>query len=116
MCVVSFVGDSFGQKWYPSFQQPNPYVAPIDPEKFMDKTITNIWKGDQVSKEEFEALKKEVEFMKQMLIKAKIYDEKNNEPNCEMEDKVALLKKIAELVGVDLTEVFGNNKTNNNEI
>jgi hypothetical protein len=44
--------------------------------------------------------------MKQLLIKAKIYDEKNNEPNCEIEDKVATLKRIAELMGVDLSEVF----------
>lgn len=46
--------------------------------------------------------------MKQLLIKAKIYDEKNNEPNCEMEEKIILLKKVAELVGVNLEEVFKN--------
>ena len=45
--------------------------------------------------------------MKKLLIRAAEYDKRNNEPNCEMEDKVALLKKVAEMVGVDLKEVFG---------
>jgi tRNA U34 2-thiouridine synthase MnmA/TrmU len=60
-----------------------------------------------VSREEFEALKKEVLEMKALLIKAKEYDERNNEPNCEMEDKVKLLKQVADMVGVDLKEIFG---------
>ncbi|RWO20641.1 hypothetical protein [Mesorhizobium sp.] len=33
-------------------------------------------------------------------------DERNNEPHCEIEDKVALLKRVAEAVGVDLAEAF----------
>ena len=46
--------------------------------------------------------------MKALLIRAKKYDEDNNEPHCEMEDKVELLKKVAKYVGVDLKEVFGD--------
>jgi hypothetical protein len=60
-----------------------------------------------ISRQEFDALKREVEDMKKLLIRAKEYDERNGEPDCEMEDKVALLKKIAKAVGVDLSEVFG---------
>ena len=56
--------------------------------------------------EEYNELKKEVEEMKALLIKAKIYDEKNKEPKCEMEEKVKTLKQIAELMGVSLDEVF----------
>ena len=44
--------------------------------------------------------------MKDLLKAAKIYDEKNGEPNCEMESKIAKLKEIAQLMGVDLSEVF----------
>lgn len=95
MCVVSFVGDHFNDKWkqlpYQQFFQSYP----------------------QVSKEEFDKLKKEVEEMKQLLIKAKIYDEKNNEPNCEMEDKMAKLREIAKLVGIDLDDVL-KRKNNDN--
>lgn len=88
MCTVSMIGDHYSDKWN------QPKYQPI---------FTNI---SNISKEEFDALKKEVEEMKELLKKAKIYDEKNNEPNCEMEDKIALLKKIAELVGVDLKDIL----------
>lgn len=63
-----------------------------------------------VAQWEFEALKKEVLEMKELLLRAKKYDEKNNDPNCEQEQKVELLKKIADIVdivGVSLDEVFG---------
>ena len=60
-----------------------------------------------INHEELIALRKEVQEMKELLIKAKLYDEATNQPHCEQEEKVALLKKIAELVGVDLSEVFG---------
>lgn len=89
MCTVSMVGDFYNDKWKePEYQ------------KFFTNPLA------EVSKFEFDALKKEVEDMKKLLIKAKIYDEQNNEPNCEMESKIATLKKIAELFGVDLSEIF----------
>ncbi len=94
MCVVSMIGDHTRDKW----NQPwSPTVPPVVE-----------WDFGKVSRTEFEALKKEVEDLKQLLIKAKLYDEANDEPSCEMEDKVELLKRIAEAVGVDLEEVFGS--------
>lgn len=96
MCVVSFIGDHYQQKW-------NPLSQPITTGQ---GTITNGW-SVAVTREEFDKLKEEVLEMKELLKKAKIYDEQNNEPNCEMEDKVAFLKKVAELVGVSLEDVFG---------
>jgi F0F1-type ATP synthase delta subunit len=58
------------------------------------------------SQEEFDKLKREVEKMKELLKKAKEIDEATEQPNCEKENKVAMLKKLAELVGVDLKDVF----------
>ena len=88
MCTISMIGDHFNDKWnQPYYQQ----------------TFTNL---SFISKQEFDALKKEVEDMKQLLIRAKIYDEKNNEPNCEIEEKIETLRKIADLMGVDLNDVF----------
>lgn len=99
MCVVSMIGDHYNDKWNPLNNPLN--NPPNDP--------FGGWKYNPnagVSKEEFLQLKKEVLEMKELLKKAVEYDRKNNEPNCEMEDKIALLKKVAELVGVDLSEIF----------
>ena len=100
MCVVSFVGDyyrdTFPKKDYWPVVQP--FINPQIP-------ITIV---PEVTKAEFDALKKDVLEMKELLKKAKKYDEETGQPDCEMEEKVDLLKKIAKLVGVDLSEVFGN--------
>jgi hypothetical protein len=61
-----------------------------------------------VSRDEFEALKREVEEMKQLLLAAKRIDEITGQPDCETDDKVELLKRVAEAVGVDLEDVFGS--------
>lgn len=82
MCVVSMIADHYNQKW-PDFSDFN-----------------------KIGRKEFEDLKKEVKEMKELLRKAKIYDEANGEPNCEMEDKMKLLRKVAEAVGIDLDEVL----------
>jgi hypothetical protein len=90
MCTVSMVTDHFKdnfiQRW-PGLQQGIPL-------------------GPPVSRLEFEALKAEIEDMKKLLIRAKDYDERNGEPDCEMDEKVAIVKRVAELVGVNLDEVF----------
>jgi F0F1-type ATP synthase delta subunit len=59
-----------------------------------------------VSKEEFEALKKEVEELKRLLKAAKKFDEETGQPDCHMDDKVDFIKKLAEYVGVDLEDIF----------
>jgi len=97
MCAVSYVGDywqtTLPKKYYWEDIQPfvhQPY-APNPPA---------------ISKEDFDALKKDVEELKKLLKAAKAYDEAVGEPDCEMEDKVALIKKIAKIVGVDMSEIF----------
>ena len=82
------IGDHFNDKWK---QQPYQQI------------FTNI---PDVSRAEFEALKKEVEEMKALLKRAKEYDEKNNEPNCEIEEKMSMLRKFADAVGIDLDDVI----------
>ena len=95
MCTVSMVGDSFNERWKnQDLTNNNPIFNPIKSGMTPEE------------KQEFEDLKKEVLIMKDLLIRAKIYDEKNNEPHCEKEEKIALLKKVAELVGVDLKDII----------
>lgn len=88
MCVVSMIGDHYHDKWNkPDYQD---------------------WFGriDTITKEEFNSLKKEVEEMKELLKKAIKYDEINNQPHCEIEEKIATLKKVAELLGVSLKDII----------
>ena len=90
MCVVSMIGDHFHDKWN------QPYYKEI---------TTNI---SEISKKDFDDLKKEVLEMKELLKKAIKYDKDNNEPNCEVEEKLETLKKVAALLGVDLNDVLNN--------
>lgn len=99
MCVVSMVGDHFNDRWQPKI-----------PNKIY--TTDNLMPFLAPTREEFDVLKKEVENMKKLLERAIKYDKDNNEPACEIEEKVVLLKKVAELVGVSLEDIFPN-KTNN---
>ena len=104
MCVVSNVGDYYGRTFprdYPDWF-PKPITIPQVPLMPVVPAV--------VSQEEFDALKKEVEKMKKLLKKAKAIDVATEQPNCEMEQKVAMLKKLAELVGVDLGSVFTQGK------
>lgn len=118
MCVVSMIGDHYKEKFKPY----EPYIVPAYPAY---EPSTPLTPGDfpaypqvqpqyvfypDFSRKEIEALREEVKEMKELLKKAKKYDKDNDEPNCEMEDKVALLKKIAKAVDVDLADVFEPNK------
>ncbi len=93
MCVYSMIGDHYNDKWreqYPTVVQSS------------DTNITLY----SVSREEFEELKKDVQEMKALLKRAKIYDEEHGEPDCQKDEKIALLRKIAELVGIDMEDVL----------
>lgn len=46
--------------------------------------------------------------MKALLKRAKAYDEKNGEPNCEMDEKMAILRKVADMVGIKLDDILGS--------
>jgi hypothetical protein len=87
------VGDFYQEKWRPL-------------ENYIDRTQNQYTFTTGVSQEEFDKLKQEVKDMKELLKRAKIYDEQNNEPDCEIEGKIALLRDIAKVVGIDLDEVL----------
>lgn len=93
MCVVSNIGDSYRDSfpdkhpWYPA----NPFTP--NPPIFVPAA-------------EFEKLKKEVEELKEQLKKAKKFDEETGQKDCEMEEKIAFLRRIADAVGVSMDDVF----------
>lgn len=101
MCIVSAVMDNFNnqdwKKWFPQ----NPKPSPVDIFEHPGLTFPPL-----VTREEFESLKTMVEELKNVLIAAKIYDEKTGQPDCEMEEKTKLFKRLAELCGVDISSIF----------
>lgn len=95
MCTVSFVGDHFKKKWddwqpqiYPSTGIP-PFLPVSSP-----------------SQEDFDRLKEEVADLRRALEAAKLIDAVTGQPDCEMEDKMEFLRKVAELVGIDLDDII----------
>lgn len=100
MCTVSNIGDGWGKTFPPNHPWIQPYIDPSSPP-----IPSPILIG--VSREEFEALRKEVQELKKLLKAAKHFDEVTGQPDCEVDEKVALIKKIAEYVGVDLSDVLG---------
>lgn len=106
--MVSNIGDQWGrqlpERWpdvvpSPSFPPPaSPSVIPWPPL-------------GPVSREEFEALRKEMEELKQLLQAAKRFDEATGQPDCHMDEKVKLIKAVAKMVGVDLGDVFETAKS-----
>jgi len=91
MCVYSMIGDDWAKRWNEQY-----------PEIFKPVVTGTLNWPHQVTREEFEALKKEMQELKDLLIQAKKYDEATGQPDCEMEDKVTLIKKMAEFLGVDM--------------
>lgn len=113
MCVVSNTGDFWGERFRPlrpllPYEQQHAYGWPT-PERTDIKKI--IFPAAHPTQEDFDRLREEVEIMKEQLKLAKEYDEKNGEPNCEIDAKMKLLREIAKLVGIDLDEVL-NKKAN----
>lgn len=107
MCAVSYVGDY----WRDKLPERHPWVTPTYPYTPPGANpggggITLNPTGP--SQAEFDALKKEVEELKKLLLAAKKFDEETGQPDCHMDEKVDLIKKIAKLVGVDMKDVFGD--------
>jgi hypothetical protein len=102
MCTVSNLGTEFGRSFperYPQWVPNVPALPSQDLSQFLQ--IPN-----NVTRAEFDALKAELKSLKKLMQAAKIYDAETGQKDCEQPEKVALFKKLAELVGVDLSEVF----------
>lgn len=85
MCSYSMIADHYNSHFQNNYPQ------------IFQNTLT-----PAISRAEFDALRAEVENLKELLKKAKEYDERTGQPDCESADKVAILRKVAELVGIDI--------------
>lgn len=103
MCTVSNISDDWTKRW------PNNPVNPWQDKQalpYIPYGVPGPLNQAQITREEFEALKKEVSELKKLLEAAKVYDEATGQPDCHMEDKVDMIKKIAGMVGINMDEVF----------
>lgn len=89
--IVPPVWPSPPQPVYPIIQPPQTVVFTPVPE---------------ISRKEFDDLKREVTEMKELLKRAKKYDEDSGQRDCEIDEKMDLLRKVAKLVGVSLDDVI----------
>lgn len=81
MCVVSMVMDHYLDKWNPPLSIPEINYPPLQ------RTIP------QADIDEFYKL----------LERAREYDKKHNQPDCELEDKKNQLKKLAKELGIEIS-------------
>lgn len=98
MCAVSNIGDQWSKTVPGVHPWTQPYIAP-DPKPF-------VWPTPGVSKAEFDALRNEIQELRKLLIAAKAFDAATGQPDCEVEEKTALIKRLAEITGVDLQGVL----------
>lgn len=101
MCAVSMISDHYMNK----FNQ-NPYNPYNNLGGGSAGGSSNISLSNPVSRIEFDELKKDIIEMKELLKRAVEYDKRTGQPDCEMKEKVAALKRISEIVGVSLEDVF----------
>lgn len=86
MCTVSMLAQDWSQRTAPQFQT------------FLTQPT--------VSRAEFDAMKAELEAIKKLLLAAKQYDKETGQPDCEDADKIALFRKLAQVLKVDISAVF----------
>jgi len=102
MCVMSMVGDHYRDIWKERPWYPN--SPPAVPMPGQGPIV--IQGPPEISRAEFDELKRQVAEMKELLKRAKKYDEDNGEPDCEIDEKMDLLRRVAKMVGISLDDVI----------
>lgn len=100
MCVYSMIADHYRDKFDRWPEKPWD-SAPVKPAIWPSYPYVPPITTPQITKEEFDELRREVKEMLELLRKAKEYDRRNDEPDCEVDEKVDHLRKVAKSVGVD---------------
>lgn len=98
MCTVSMIMEHYGDEWRKRLVWPGtvnpfglglPYRPYTPPEPVAPVVIRPVTQD-------------EVDEFRRLLERAREYDRKNNEPDCELAEKRAALKKLAEQLGVEI--------------
>ncbi len=87
MCVVSMIMDHYDDKWNKKIQEPKTIKPDLTPYTFP--------KQPYITPEE-------IEEFRTLLERAREYDKRNNEPDCEMESKRQRILDLAKELGVEI--------------
>lgn len=88
MCVVSMVSDHYYDKWSDRYPPRPAWSTPSDPVPFYGYPPP--------------PSKEEIEEFRRLLERAREYDKRNSEPECETESKKKRLLDLAEQLGVKI--------------
>lgn len=69
-------------------------------------STSTIYYTQYATRSDIDALRKEIENLKTLMIQAIKHDKETGQADCQNEEKLAALQKIAGLVGIDLRECF----------
>lgn len=98
MCVYSMIMDHYTEKWGKYVPPEPPRTIPLVPWDYPP-----YWPDVLPAPEAKPPISpEEIEEFRELLRRAKAYDKNNNEPDCELESKKAILKELAEKLGVEI--------------
>jgi hypothetical protein len=104
MCVVSMIMDHYGDKWrrraWPELVPEFPYT-PTVPLPSPDEQRRALEQFLQPVRPAITA--QEIQEFRELLERAREYDRRNNEPECEMAEKREAILKIAKQLGVEIS-------------
>ena len=89
MCVVSMIMDHYDDEWRRKLTAPPPTWVPMVPY-----TVPNSVPHPAAPTQQ------EIEEFRRLLERAREYDKKNNEPDCELVEKRQKILKLAEELGI----------------
>ena len=102
MCVVSNMGDQYR---YPD-QWPWRPVTPLIPyDPTIPTDFLETWKKklDGHPDTRVDDLEKRIKVLEELLEAGKKYDAESGQPDCELDEKIEAIKRIAEQLGVKIT-------------
>lgn len=90
MCMVSMIMDHYWDKW----QQPQYVPVPVVHHAIFPGSLAPLPKVP---------IQEEIDEFHRLLRRAREYDAKHNQPDCELEEKKQKLLKLAEELGIKIT-------------
>lgn len=113
MCVYSMIEDHYLDKWRnPPYQWPKyPYIPPVEPEEDAAKQAAQRAMLEELSRQKPKLpTQEEIDEFRKLLERAREYDKRMNQPDCENDDKRKALKDIASHWGIDISFIDGKDE------